>query len=204
MMTFESFWCSSRYKNKILIGNGNQECLFFDSRQGVDLHDASVNLADLSVKDRPLVLKLNNSDDFTNRNDSKDEYYDARLIKTLTRAIKEKQSHPVIEDILERLAKAHDVDKKSIVLKNVYLGSFNIVYTVADLITNPFKKLTNLSKKLKEQFEQFKAAKIHPLLYRPSFDISQFDARGNKTFADKEGKFVIKNSIDCQSKINYV
>ncbi len=32
-----------------LIGNGNQECLFFDSRQGVDLHDASANLADLTL-----------------------------------------------------------------------------------------------------------------------------------------------------------
>ncbi|CAF4623360.1 unnamed protein product, partial [Rotaria sp. Silwood2] len=174
-----------------LIGNGNQECLFFDSRQGVDLHDASANLADLSVTDRPFVLKLHNSDDFINKKDPQDEQYDTKVIKTLNRAIKQKQSHPVIDDILERLSKAHDIDKNHIVLKNVYMGSFNIVYTVVDLATNIFKRLIGLSRKLKEQFKQFKAAKIHPLLYRPSFDISQFDARGNKTFSHKEGTFEV-------------
>jgi hypothetical protein len=174
-----------------LIGNGNQECLFFDSRQGVDLHDASANLADLSVTDRPFVLKLNNSDDFIDKNDSKDEHYDTKVIKTLNRVIEQKQSHPIIEDILERLAKAHNIDKKNILLKNVYMGSFNIVYTVVDLATNIFKRLIGLSRRLKEQFKQFKAAKIHPLLYRPSFDISQFDARGDKIFSDKEGTFEV-------------
>ncbi|CAF4994493.1 unnamed protein product, partial [Rotaria sp. Silwood1] len=101
-----------------LIGNEKQECLFFDSRQGVDLHDASTNLADLSVTDRPFVLKLHNSDDFINKKDSKDEQYDTKLIKTLNRVIEQKQSHPIIDDILERLSKAHNIDKKNIVLKN--------------------------------------------------------------------------------------
>ena len=174
-----------------LIGNGNQECLFFDSRQGVDLHDASGNLADLSVTDKPFVLKLNSSDDLINRNESADGQYDTKVIKTLNRLIERNQSHPVIDDIVNRLSKAHNIDKKNIVLKTVYMGSFNIVYTVVDLATNIFKKLTDLSRKLKEQFKQFKAAKVHPLLYRPSFDISQFDARGNKSFSQKEGTFEV-------------
>jgi hypothetical protein len=109
----------------------------------------------------------------------------------LNRIIEQKQSHPIIENILERLAKAHSIDKKNIVLKNVYIGSFNIVYTVVDLATNIFKKLTDLSGRLKEQFKQFEAAKIHPLLYQPSFDISQFDARGNKIFSQKEGTYEV-------------
>ncbi len=57
---------------------------FFDSHQCVDLHDASTNLADLSVTDRPFVLKLNNTDDFIDKNDSKDEQYDTKVIKTIT------------------------------------------------------------------------------------------------------------------------
>ncbi|CAF3896022.1 unnamed protein product [Rotaria sordida] len=174
-----------------LIENGKKECLFFDSRQGVDLHDASTNLADLSVTDKPFVLKLHNSDDFLNKKDSKDEQHGTKLIKTLNRVIEQKQSHPIIDDILERLSKAHNIDKKNILLKNVYLGSFNIVYTVMDLATNIYESLIGLSRKLNEQFKQFKAAKIHPLLYRPSFDIAQFDARGNKTFSHKEGTFEV-------------
>lgn len=42
--------------------------------------------------------------------------------------------------------------------------------------------LCKLNKNLKDQFSQFLSAGIHPLLFRPSFDISHFDARGNKTF----------------------
>jgi hypothetical protein len=131
-------------------------------------------------------LKLNSNDDFVNQKDSKDAQYDLKVIKTLDRVIERKQSHPVTDDILERLSKAHNIDKKNIVLKNVYMGSFNIVYTITDLANNLIKKLFGLSKKLKEQFKQFKAAKIHPLLYRPSFDISQFDVRGHKTFSSQE------------------
>ena len=166
-----------------LLGERNQQCLFFDSTQGMNLHDASGNLVDLDFQDRPFVLKLNSSDGLGQNKYATGEQHDLKVIQALDRMIEQKQSHPVIEDILERLAKAHNIDKNSIVLKNVYSGSFNIVYTVKDLAKNIIKTLTGISKKLLNQFEQFTAAKIHPLLYRPSFDISQFDARGNKDFS---------------------
>jgi hypothetical protein len=62
------------------------------------------------------------------------------------------------------------------------VGTFDIVYTVMDLPIKIIKSLFKLGKKLKKQFKQFISAKIHPLLYRPSFDIAYFDDRGNKSF----------------------
>ncbi|UJR32718.1 hypothetical protein I4U23_020177 [Adineta vaga] len=166
-----------------LMADNNQECVFFDSKQGMKLHDASANLTDLNVKERPFVLKLKSNEDFVDYRDPKDKIFDLKVIKTLDSAIEQNESHPVIDDIVEKLAKAHDTDKSNIVVKNVYLGSFNIVYTVNDITSNVVKKLTSAYRKLKEQFKQFVAAKIHPLLFRPSFDIAQFDAGGDKTFA---------------------
>lgn len=169
----------------------DSECLFFDSRQGMNLHDASENLNDIELQDKPLVLKLDNSDGLGNQKYKSDRHYGLRLVQTVDRMIEQNVQNPVTEDILERLAKAHDTDKRNIEFKVVYDGSFNIVYTVRDLSTKVVKGLMNLSKKLKAQFTQFKAAKIHPLLYRPSFDISQFDSRGNKDFVTGAATFPV-------------
>jgi hypothetical protein len=180
--------CHVLYK---LLGKENQECLFFDSSKGVKLHDASGNLNDLSFQDRPFILKLNNSDGLGNQKYKNDGEHDLRVIKTLDRMKKQNESNPITEDILERLSKAHNTDKKNINFKTVYNGSFSIVYTVNDLASNIVKTLSGISKKLKTQFEQFKIAKIHPLLFRPSFDISHFDVRGNKTFSNQIDTFQI-------------
>ncbi|CAF1101778.1 unnamed protein product [Adineta steineri] len=169
-----------------LLGQENQKCLFFDSSQGMKLHDASGTLADLSVKERPFVLKLNNIDGLGNKTYVNGGEHNLNAIHTLENAVEHNQSHPVIEDIVDRLAKAHNVDKKNIVIKNFYVGSCGIVYLVTDLPDKLVKSLTNVSEKLHKQFEEFKAAKIHPLLYRPAFDIAQFDVRGNKTFTNQE------------------
>jgi hypothetical protein len=174
-----------------LLGGGDQQCLFFDSTQGMNLHDASKNLVDLNFQDRPLVLKLNSSDGLGNNKYVTGAEYDLKIIHTLSRSIEQKQSHPLLEDIIERLSEAHNINKKDIVLKGMYSGSFSIVYTVMDLTKNIVKKLTGMSKKLKAQFKQFKAAKLHPLLYRPSFDISQFDFRGNKDFSKRAQLFEV-------------
>jgi hypothetical protein len=48
-----------------------------------------------------------------------------------------------------------------------------------------------LSEKLRKKFKQFLKLKIHPLLFRPSFDISQFDKRGNNVFANQNQTFPI-------------
>jgi hypothetical protein len=174
-----------------LLGGGDQQCLFFDSTQGMNLHDASRNLVDLNFQDRPLVLKLNSSTGLGNNKYVTGAEYDLQIIQTLSHSIEQKRSHPLLDDIIERLSEAHNSNKKDIVLKGMYSGSFSIVYTVMDLTKNISKKLIGMSEKLKSQFKQFKAAKIHPLLYRPSFDISQFDVRGNKDFSSTAQSFEV-------------
>lgn len=168
-----------------LFGSEEQECLFYDSANGIDLHDASGNLADINSQDKPFVLKLISSEGLGGSNDPKTEQNDVKLAEILNNVIEQNETHPVIEDIRDRLAKAHGVDKKYIVIKSVYAGTFNVVYTVLDLVQQAAEKVTKIAEKLKTQFDQFVSAKIHPLLYRPSFDISFFDTRGNKTFGSQ-------------------
>jgi hypothetical protein len=75
-------------------------------------------------------------------------------------------------DMRDQLAKAHRVDKNDIVVKNLYVRTFNIVYTVLNLTAAAIRKIKNVPRKLKDRFHQFVNAKIHPLLYRPTFTYS--------------------------------
>jgi hypothetical protein len=168
-----------------LLGNESQECLFYDSTRGINLHDASLNLADINSEDKPFVLKLESSYGLGNIKHIPTEQDDFELVQILTDIIDKNQSHPVIEDIITRLSKLHHVDKTFINIKSVYVGTFNIVYTVRDLARNIIKSLIKLAPRLKKQFKTFVSAKIHPLLFRPSFDIAYFDKRGNKTFPNE-------------------
>ncbi|UJR16916.1 hypothetical protein I4U23_003814 [Adineta vaga] len=163
----------------------NQECLFFDSTQNMTLHDASGSLADFSSQEKPFVLKLNNVDGLGDKTYADDGQNGLNAVETLDRALQQNESHPVIEDITERLAKAHNVDKKQINIQNFFHGSCNVIYTVDDLPRKVVESLPDIPERLKQQFEQFQSAKIHPLLFRPSFDISQFDERGNKVFENQ-------------------
>ncbi|CAF0803840.1 unnamed protein product [Adineta steineri] len=165
-----------------LLGNKDQQCLFYNSSIGINLHDASANLADLNSEDKPFILKLHSSKGL-GKNNVKHEQDDSSLAQQLNDVIEQKQSHPVIEDICERLAKAHNVDKKDIKIISVYEGTFNVVYTIPNLKSVDNQSLLQLEKNLKNEFNEFRSIKIHPLLScRPSFDISDFDERGNKTF----------------------
>ncbi|CAF4554766.1 unnamed protein product, partial [Rotaria sp. Silwood2] len=168
-----------------LLGNSDRQCLFFDSANGINLHDASGNLADIGSEDKPFVLKLRSSEGLGGDKGKKSLQDDIKLIQTLTTFIEQNKYHPIIEDIRDRLAKAHEVDKNCIVIKLIFVGSFNIVYTVLNLSTIVIDKLHEICIRLKNQFDKFVSAKIHPLLYRPSFDIAFFDERGNKTFSSQ-------------------
>lgn len=177
--------------DKLLSGNSGQQCLFFDSSNGINLHDASGNLADITCDNNILVLKLKNSNGLVDEKSISTSEDDIKLAEDLTNVIEQQKNHPILEDIRNRLAKVHGVDKNSIIVKSVYSGSFNIVYTVLNLATNLVNDLQRTSQKLKNQFKQFLSAKIHPLLYRPSFDIAFFDSRGNKTFSSQNETFQV-------------
>ncbi|CAF5042715.1 unnamed protein product, partial [Rotaria sp. Silwood1] len=172
-----------------LFQNENRQCLFFDSRQGIKLYNTFENLIDVNFKSMPFVLKLISMADLGNQENINDKEDDLRIIKTLNEAIRQNKSHPVLNDLTVRLANAHDTGPKNIVVKNVYLGTYSIVYTVTDLARSTIEALQKISTKLKSQFKQFVAAKVHPLLYRPTFDIVQFDERGAKDFLHESGTF---------------
>ncbi|UJR29270.1 hypothetical protein I4U23_010484 [Adineta vaga] len=48
-----------------------------------------------------------------------------------------------------------------------------------------------LSNRLREQPDEFESARIHPLLYRPSFDIDCFDERGDKCYDQTQTSFQV-------------
>jgi hypothetical protein len=162
--------------------NQKMQCLFFDSTHGRNLRDASGYLAEIDLEERPFVLRLNNSEGLGGCVRPKTQHGEIRYARALCYAIDQKQSHPVVEDIQERLSKAYGIDKNYIVLKSVYVGSFNIVYKLKQMVNFPVERLKKIVTSMKHEFGEFNCAKIHPLFNRPSFDISFFDERGNKTF----------------------
>jgi hypothetical protein len=125
---------------KNLFEKQGQECLFFDSTQGMRLYDASGALTDLESENKAFVLKLHNNDDLLTRKDARDPDYDLRMMKTLNQLIEQKKTHPVLDDIRERLSKAHGTNRENVVVKHVYMGSYNIVYSVKGLRVNAMKQ----------------------------------------------------------------
>jgi hypothetical protein len=167
-----------------LLQTQNIQYLFFDSTHGKDLHDASSVLAEIGSNDRPFVLKLNSSEGLGNKMAPKTEHGAIRLAQQLTKAIEQNETHPIIEDVRNRLSEAHHTDKENICLESMVVGSFLVVYIVKYCTNSDVKSLSELPKRLEDKFEQFAAAKIHPLLCRPAFDISSFASKGNKTFGN--------------------
>lgn len=158
------------------------ECLFFNSTDGKNLHDAFENLADLESNNQLFVLKLNDIDGLGGMRTSKNEHELKKFVEKINIAAEKGQSHPVIEDVLDRLSKVHHVDKKHISIMNIYDDRFNVVYKVESQVGDVTEPLCSYPERMKDQFPQFNCAKVHPLFNRPTFDISCFDIRGNRTF----------------------
>lgn len=188
-VTDRSTACHVMYE---ILGGKRKECLFYDSNRGMSLPlDASTNLVDLSNNHRPLVLNLRDSRGLGDENYVRVDQHELKLAHTLNLAVEKNQSHPVMDDIMERLARAHNVQKSDIIIESLFEGSCNIIYTLKHLSISVLRKLQDVSSKLRRQFPQFVTARIHPLLYRPAFDISFFDEHGNKTFSDDATTFEI-------------
>jgi len=169
----------------------NSQCLFFDCKQGMKLHDASGNLSDLCFNGRPFVLKLKNSDGLGKQKYKIGGNETFELVKILNRMITQNESDSVLDNIQDRLSNAHQTKKENICLQCVFVGSFNIVYEVLDDNRNDIELLVELPKRLKANFEQYEAVKMHPLLVYPAFDISMFDEKGNKTYSNTRETYKI-------------
>ncbi|UJR29263.1 hypothetical protein I4U23_010477 [Adineta vaga] len=171
-----------------LIGNKNQPCLFYDSSKGMRLHDTTIHLTDINCEDKPIVLTLKSFYGLRGYENSRN---DVELIQLLNKYIKNNYLHPILDDILERLSKAHSIAKSQVSIKQIFLGSTNVVYTVSCLTEDFVNQLQDLSDRLREEFDEFESARIHPLLYRPSFDINCFDERGDKCYGQTQASFQV-------------
>lgn len=169
-----------------MFADEGEECLFFDSSKGVRLYNTFGNLADRSLESKPFVLELDNLDEFFS--DGEDKSDELAAIKMLNDVIRQNGSHAVTDAIIERIAEAFETDKENIVLKCIYQGSKIVVFAKMEPKFEGHKSKSRLiidkkqPEKLRERFKSFKALKIHPLLRRPTFDVSDFDKRGNKDF----------------------
>ena len=75
-----------------------------------------------------------------------------------------------------------------------WIGSAVISWNGLDSLTFPEKQRLiqqDPTRRLAQQFRAFKELKIHPLLFRPAFDVANFDERGNKSFVSANGKFQV-------------
>ncbi|CAF0942339.1 unnamed protein product [Rotaria sordida] len=169
---------------KNLLKTHNIECLFYDSTHGKNLQDSSGILAEIASKARPFVLTLNSSKGLGGRKGPNTEHGAIRLVRTIAESVEKNESHPVLEDVINRLSEAHRTDKKNIFVTNVYVGSLNLAYIVRNYTLCGEESLQKLEQNLKDKFEQYNTVRLHPLLCRPAFDISFFDNKGNKTFPD--------------------
>jgi hypothetical protein len=174
------------------------ECLFFDSIHGKNLQDAFMNLPDLESNNRLFVLKLYSIEGLGGMSTPKSEHELIQLVERINTAIENGRSHPVLDDIVDRLSKVHHVDKKHILIMNVYDDKFNVVYKVEKQAEDAAEPIHSLSEEMKDRFPQFDCAKIHPLFNRPTFDISCFDERGNKTFPNQVDTYDIGPSGHTQ------
>ena len=90
-----------------------------------------------------------------------------------------------------KLANAHGVPIEQIKINKVFQGTFSFEYTVLKLAKHVTNKIWNACTELKQQFNSFVDLKVHPMLYRESFDVSMFDARGFKDFANEGSTFEV-------------
>ena len=179
--------------NEIFKSTGDQ-CVFYDSRDGVKLAggDSSYAIHEAFQKDKPCVLRLSTLDGLTgvSDNDMKD---DTNKLIEMQSAIDNGIQHPTLIDVKNRLSVALGVSSKRINIIEVFAGSDCFKYTVSDLTAQEKQQMLQQdpSNKLSQQFPQFKELKIHPLLFRPAFDVAAFDSKGNKSFVSQSGKYQV-------------
>lgn len=165
-----------------LVNGREQECLFFDSTKGMNLHDASTSLVELGVTERPFVLNLTDANGLGSKTYPLAMQNDPRFFQLINDRIVQGRSHGILEDLKNRLSFAHEVDKNQIEILRAYQGSVNFAYVVKQSKSKTLMGLQSSTEKLRKAFSNMSMARVHPLFHRPSFDISMFDSRGNKQF----------------------
>jgi len=116
-----------------------------------------------------------------------------QIVSEMKAFIQLKKAHPVLDSVQEKLARVHQVKKECIKITDVFLGSCCFKYTVDNLEERTMQDLItqDTSNKLQREFPRFRDLKVHPLFFRPSFDVAMFDQRGYKDFSNQSGTFEV-------------
>ena len=92
----------------------------------------------------------------------------------------------MLEEIKRRLGQALQIAAGRIKFQRVFQGSTCFEYTIENLLWREKLHMvrSDTTGRLKGNFAKFKELKLHPLFFRPSFDIAMFDVNGNKSFGN--------------------
>eukprot|EP01084_Bolivina_argentea_P290213 498440_1 len=174
--------------------SAGDECVFYDSRQGVKLNagDSGCAIHEAFQRDKPFVLRLQTLEGLygVSKDDMKD---DTRKLIEMQSSIHNDVEHPTLAHVKGKLSAALGVQKERIHIIDVFAGSDCFKYTVENLTWPEKQRMIqgDPTGRLGQQFRTFKDLKIHPLLFRPAFDVANFDQRGNKSFVSSNGKFQV-------------
>lgn len=170
----------------------NEDVEFYDSREeGMEGMDSSTVLQDIFLKDKPMILRLSHLRGLAGAADLGQD--DASGLAEMQAAIESETVHPVVEDVKIRLAQSLNVPAERIRITEVFQGSACFQYTVNSFSTRDRQRIVqqDTSGRLRAQFEGFQSLQVHPLLFRPAFDVAKFDTRGNKSFVDEATTYQI-------------
>ena len=169
-----------------LFHQNDDQVLFFDSRKGLKLQDSMSTIDDMFLLNKPMVLRLNDLSGLGGRDwlagNTKEQQY--HTMGSMQAAIETDTAHPILEDITIRLARSLGVNQGRIRLTEVFEGSVCVQYTVAHLSQRERYAIIqqDTTGRLRSEFPGFIELRVHPLLFRPAFDLAIFDTRGNKNF----------------------
>eukprot|EP01084_Bolivina_argentea_P269606 458248_1 len=174
--------------------SAGDECVFYDSRKGIKLKagDSGCAMHEMFQKDKPFVLRIKTLDGLygVTNDDIKD---DTNKLIEMQSAINNRIEHPTLAHVKNKLSAAMGIHVNRINIIEVFSGSDCFKYTVSDLTFLEKQRIIQQDPtgRLAQQFRQFKELKIHPLLFRPAFDVANFDKRGDKSFVSANGKYQI-------------
>ena len=171
-----------------------EECVFYDSRKGVKLMggDSGCAFHEAFEENKPFTLRLKNMEGLYGVTDD-DMKDDTNKLIEMQSAIDNNIEHPTLSHVKTKLSAALGVRKDRIRITEVFAGSDCFKYTVDSLTFQEKQRMIqgDPTQRLAQQFRQFKELKIHPLLFRPAFDVRDFDVKGNKSFVSLSNKYQI-------------
>ncbi|CAB9510326.1 expressed unknown protein [Seminavis robusta] len=172
-----------------LCRQNQEDILFYDSSKGMHLLESSASINDLLVAGRSMVLRLASLKGLFGVSEAQSETEEFHKMVEMQAALQTGVSHPLLEDIKLRLARCLEVEASRIVVANIFKGSVCVEYTVNDLTLRERHAILqqDTNGRLQREFREYLELKIHPLMFRPAFDLAMFDPLGNKSFV-REGQ----------------